>query len=198
MLARAMTGGFEWMYPLHVAAPCVALWMYRHEYKKMDWRFTWTGPAVGLLAFAIWIGLEWAIAGSPAAAAPGALQSASGAARWGWISVRLFGAVMVVPVAEELAFRGFALRRLITEEFDRLPSSRITTSGRFTLWALVGSSVLFGAMHGGRWMAGTIAGLLYGLAYMRKGRLADAVVAHLVTNALIAVSVLGLGWWRLW
>jgi exosortase E/protease (VPEID-CTERM system) len=192
MLARAMTGGFEWMYPLHVAAPCVVFWMYRHEYRKMDWQFTWTGPAVGLLAFAMWIGLEWAIGGSPSGAVPGALQSASGAARWGWISVRLFGSVMVVPVAEELAFRGFVLRRLMTEEFDRLAPAR------FTIWALAASSVLFGAMHGGRWLAGTAAGLLYALAYMRKGRLADAVIAHVVTNGLIAASVLGLGWWKLW
>jgi len=192
MLARAMTGSFEWMYPLRVVAPCAVFWVYWRQYRSMDWRFTWRGPALGLLAFATWMALEWAIEGWPAEAVPPALQMAPGPARWGWIVARLLGAVVVVPLAEELAFRGYLIRRLATEEFDLLPPAQ------FTIWTLVASSVLFGAMHGGRWLAGTVAGLLYALAYVRKGQLGDAVVAHAVTNGLIAAAVLGLGYWKLW
>ena len=192
MLARTMTGSFEWTYPLRVVAPCAVFWVYRRQYRSMDWRFTWRGPALGLLAFATWMALEWAIEGWPAEAAPPALQMAPGPARWGWIVARLLGAVVAVPLAEELAFRGYLIRRLATEEFDRLPPAQ------FTIWTLVASSVLFGAMHGTRWMAGIAAGLLYALAYLRKGQLADAVMAHAVTNGLIAAVVLGLGWWKLW
>lgn len=192
MLAQAMTGGFEWMYPLRVFAPCAVFRMYRHEYRRMDWRLTWQGPVTGVLAFAIWIGLEWVMKGSPLSAVPTSLKTAPDLARWGWIVVRLLGAVMVVPLAEELAFRGYLIRRIMTGEFDRMPPAS------FTIWALAGSSVLFGVMHGGRWLAGAVAGLLYALAYVRRGRLADAVVAHAVTNGLIAATVLGLGWWKLW
>jgi CAAX prenyl protease-like protein len=59
------------------------------------------------------------------------------------------------------------------------------------------SSVLFGALHG-RWLAGTVAGMFYAWAMYRRGRLADAVVAHATTNALIAADVLILGYWNYW
>lgn len=192
MLARAMTGGFEWMYPLRVVAACAVVWHYRRVYLEMDWRTSWRGPAVGIGVFGMWMAFEWAFAGSPHASVPAALEGAGAASRWSWIAFRMLGATVVVPMAEELAFRGYLLRRLVTEDFDRL------AAGRSTLPALAISSVLFGAMHGSRWLAGTVAGLLYGWVYRRKGQLGDAVVAHAVTNALIAAAVLALGWWKLW
>jgi membrane protease YdiL (CAAX protease family) len=51
------------------------------------------------------------------------------------------------------------------------------------------SSVLFGVLHG-RWLAGTLAGIGYALAFRQRGQLVDAVVAHMTTNALIATYVL--------
>lgn len=96
------------------------------------------------------------------------------------------------PIAEELAFRGFLLRRLVAEDFEAVPS------GRFTWPALLLSSVAFGALHGSRWIAGTLAGLLYGLAMTRKGKLGDAIIAHAVTNAVLAVYVLLSNQWQLW
>jgi membrane protease YdiL (CAAX protease family) len=56
---------------------------------------------------------------------------------------------------------------------------------------------LFGALHG-RWIAGTLAGMLYALAVYRRGELADAVLAHTTSNALIAVYVLVTASWSLW
>jgi len=192
MLARAMTGGFEWMYPLRVVAVCAVFLIYRRAYFAMDWRATWRGPAAGVLVFALWMGLERAMGGWPVASAPAAWLNSGGMARWGWLAFRLAGAVIAVPLAEELAFRGYLIRRLVAEEFDKLPRYRFTT------WGLVVSSLLFGAMHGSRWLAGTLAGLVYALIFVRRGRLGEAVVAHAVTNALIAAAVLGLGWWKLW
>jgi membrane protease YdiL (CAAX protease family) len=44
-------------------------------------------------------------------------------------------------------------------------------------------------------MAGFLAGLAYGLSMARRGRIADAILAHAVTNALIAgVVVVGDRW----
>jgi membrane protease YdiL (CAAX protease family) len=59
------------------------------------------------------------------------------------------------------------------------------------------SSVLFGALHG-RWLAGTVAGMCDAWAMSRRGRVDDAIVAHAITNALIAADVLILGHWELW
>jgi membrane protease YdiL (CAAX protease family) len=60
------------------------------------------------------------------------------------------------------------------------------------------SSIAFGALHGGRWIAGTLAGLLYGYAVLRRGKLGDAVVAHATTNAILAVYVVVWSQWQLW
>jgi CAAX prenyl protease-like protein len=113
-------------------------------------------------------------------------------ARIGWLSVRTLAAVVTVPIAEELAFRGFLLRRLISSDFEAVSFQR------WTFLAVMGSSVAFGLMHGDRWIAGTVAGLLYAVAQKWQGRIGDAVVAHGVTNALIAAWVLMGGHWSLW
>ena len=101
-------------------------------------------------------------------------------------------AILTVPIAEELAFRGFLIRRLISGDFDELSPRQYTYVG------VLVSSVAFGLLHGDRWLAGTLAGLIYALAYLRRGRIGDAVVAHATTNALLAACVLLGGKWDLW
>ena len=59
------------------------------------------------------------------------------------------------------------------------------------------TSVLFGLLHE-RWLAGSLAGMGYALALYRRGQLGDAVIAHMTTNALIAIFVLTQAKWSLW
>ena len=101
----------------------------------------------------------------------------------------LLTAFVLIPVGtvllEEIAFRGVLwglLRRV---------------RGGGTVIATIVSSVLFGLMHG-RWLAGTLAGIVYALVVRRRGQLGDAIVAHAVTNLLIAEAVLLFGAWWLW
>jgi CAAX prenyl protease-like protein len=109
-----------------------------------------------------------------------------------WIAVRVFGSIAVVPLAEELAFRGFLLRWFDSENFESIRWQAVS-------WmAILFSSAAFGLLHGERWLAGTIAGALYAMAYMRRGSIGDAVAAHATTNALIAAAVLFAGYWQLW
>jgi exosortase E/protease (VPEID-CTERM system) len=179
MASRAMTAGFEWTYPLRVVAALVVLWHYRKTYVALDWRVDWTGPAAGVLVAAIWILLDHS--GPMANSAPLA-----------WIIARVAGAVITVPLAEELAFRGFLFRRLISADFETVPFVS------FSWLALLASSVAFGLLHGERWIAGSIAGILFALAMNRRGRFANAVVAHAIANAAIAVDVLAFNRWGLW
>ena len=60
------------------------------------------------------------------------------------------------------------------------------------------SSLAFGILHGERWLAGTLAGIVYAGVYLRRGSIGDATAAHATTNALIAAAVLGAGQWHLW
>jgi len=108
-----------------------------------------------------------------------------------WLGWRVLGSVLTVPLAEELAFRGYVIHKLVARDFETVPP------GQFTWWACLVSSVLFGMLHG-RWLAGTLAGIGYALALRHRGHLADAVVAHMTTNALIAAYVLHQHAWALW
>ena len=192
MVAGALSGRFEWLYPLRFFAAAAALYVFRNTYLKLDWRVAWLGPAIGAAVFLIWIGLDRLTGGPIASAMPTALSASSAAARTVWISFRILAATLTVPIAEELAFRGFLLRRLISQDFESVPFAR------FTWFSIVGSSVLFGALHGSHWFAGILAGLLYSLAMIRRGRIGEAVAAHATTNALLAGYVLICGAWRLW
>jgi CAAX prenyl protease-like protein len=108
-----------------------------------------------------------------------------------WLVFRVAGSVVAVPLAEELAFRGYLTRRLIARDFQSV------APGRFTWLSFLVSSGLFGLLHG-RWLAGTLVGMLYALALYRRGKVGDAVLAHATTNVLLAVYVLTTENWSLW
>jgi exosortase E/protease (VPEID-CTERM system) len=192
MVSNALSARFEWLYGLRFFAAAAALFCYRDSYRALDWRFGWRGLAAGGILFFFWIALDrWSHV--PAnGAMPFALSAAPAALRIGWIAIRSVAAMVTVPIAEELAFRGYLLRRLTAPDFELVRWRAVT-------WvALAISSVLFGAMHGQRWLAGTVAGLLYGWLAIRRGRIGEAVAAHAATNTLIAVYVLAFGQWQLW
>ena len=75
--------------------------------------------------------------------------SAGGAATW--LFFRVVGSVIIIPVAEELAFRGYLTRRLISSDFRSIPPGHLTWISFFA------SSLLFGVLHG-RWLAGHTGG----------------------------------------
>jgi CAAX prenyl protease-like protein len=109
-----------------------------------------------------------------------------------WIAFRVAAAAITVPIAEELAFRGYLLRRLIHRDFDAVPFSQLT------ILSIGLSSVAYGLMHGQHWMAGIVAGLAYALALKWRGRIGDAVIAHAISNLMLAAWVLARGDWAQW
>ncbi|HKV53010.1 MAG TPA: CAAX prenyl protease-related protein [Candidatus Binataceae bacterium] len=188
MISHAMSAGFEWLYGLRFLAAVIVLWIFRERYKSLDWRIDWTALVAGLLVFVIWI----TPGNSPAVTAPAQLSAAPPALRTAWLVLRISGAVVTVPIAEELAFRGFLLRRFLSSDFAAV------SFRRFSWIAFLGSSILFGLLHGNRWIVGTLAGAIYALSVQRRGRLGNAVVAHAITNTLLAVDVVGFHHWGLW
>src|SRR5262249_2033474 len=113
---------------------------------------------------------------------------------------RLGGAVAGLPGGRlrchGAAGRGAGVPGLPDAAAD-LGGLRGVSLGQFTWLSFLASSAAFGALHG-RWLAGTLAGMLYALAVYRRGQLADAVLAHATTNALLAAYVLATGSWGLW
>jgi CAAX prenyl protease-like protein len=192
MISRAASSGFEWLYPLRLISGAAVLWFFRSKYSEMDWSFDWFSIVLGGVVFLIWLALS-AFSGNPTDhVIPSGLAVLPGSLRIAWVVCRITAAVFTVPLAEELAFRGFLIRRLICRDVDALDPRA------YTFFSVVISSIVFGLLHGSRWPAGTVAGLLYALAFLRHGRIGDATVAHATTNACLAIWVLWSDNWSLW
>lgn len=191
-ISRAASGHFEWLYPLRFVAAGWALWHYRKTFRNICWRFSWEAVAVGVAVFLIWISPYFTGAQPVASALGTELNQLSPVARWMWITIRVMAAVVTVPLAEELAFRGFLARRLMSRSFDEVPMKSLS------VLSILISSVIFGLMHGQQWIAGMAAGVAYALLARWKGRLGDAVAAHAMSNLLLAAWVLMRCDWGLW
>lgn len=191
MISRAASAKFEWLYPLRFAAAGAALWIYRRRLRELDWRAGWPALPIGTAAFVIWLVLHRLAGVQPDNGIAAGLRAAAPVAGALWLAFRVLAAVVTVPIAEELAFRGFLIP-WIASHFQAA-----AIKGAMPL-AIAISSVAFGAMHGGNWIAGTSVGLLYAAAFLRRGRIGDAVAAHAATNALLAAWVLAWRDWAFW
>jgi CAAX prenyl protease-like protein len=96
----------------------------------------------------------------------------------------------MVPILEELAFRGFMQPQIQSYVQNSLgvPRTAAIVAG------LALTSLAFGLMHSD-WIAGTAAGVLYGLVRLWRGKVGDAILAHAVTNFVLAMYVLFFGYW---
>ncbi len=175
-LVTGMLGHSEGIgYALRMALGIATLALLWESYRDLRWR---APGALLACAAGIALGLGWLATGWPFPHEPPA-PGTGGA----WLIVRALGFSTVVPLAEELAFRGYLLRVLQNRHFEQI-SYR---SGPW--WAILISSLVFGVLHE-RWLAATVAGALYAVLQVRGGRLRDAVLAHAATNATLAVVAL--------
>jgi exosortase E/protease (VPEID-CTERM system) len=191
-VSKAAAGYLEWLYPLRFVSTAIALWFFRAELRKLNWRFGWIAPLTGTAIFLLWIASSWWTKEPSASHLGTALAALSPTARLTWIAFRVAAAGVTVPIAEELAFRGYLVRRLIDREFEAVPFSNLT------LLSMGVSSVVFGALHSQHWMAGILAGLAYAALLKSRGRMGDAVVAHATSNLLLAAWVLLRADWAQW
>jgi len=190
MLTRALSAGFDTLYPLKFAAGLTMLWIYRSRYRRLGWRISGYAAGVGIVVFIVWIIAARFL--TVPQGKPEALSTLSAASQWLWITTRAAAAVCTVPIAEELAYRGYLMRRLTRMDFEAVAFPEVR-------WpALALAAVAFGLVHGTLWLPGVLAGLAYGALAVKTGRLGDAVVAHAVTNGSLACYVLTFDQWQLW
>jgi exosortase E/protease (VPEID-CTERM system) len=182
LVSGLFTSGFDRFYYLRLLAAAVALWWTR-SYWNGDFaaKLSWVGPAAGVAVFALWLTFTPADAATSSAFGQ-ALSQLSAPSRVAWIATRVLGTVLMAPFVEELAFRGFLQRWLVSRDFQ-------SVSFRQTSWlGMLGSALAFGALHPS-WLLGAAAGLTYSLASRRRD-LGDAVIAHATTNLLLALWAL--------
>jgi CAAX prenyl protease-like protein len=190
LITATASAGFESLYPLGVLITGAVLWRYRAAYRNLFGTWIWGPLAVGVLVFLIWLSLvpgstrEGTILAHHLNELPNRLALI-------WICFRVVGSVIIVPFAEELAFRGYLIRKLVSANFEQV------RPGQFSWLSFIVSSLLFGLLHQ-NFAAGFLAGVAFALALYRRGLVGDSILAHMTSNFLIAVAVLVAGLWGLW
>jgi CAAX prenyl protease-like protein len=160
----------------------------------MRWKVSAEAVAAGVLVFGIWVGLDgWypKIPGksepwNPLAAFPDVPVLA-----WGFVVLRIVGSSLVVPPLEEVFYRSFVYRYVVTPDFQRIPV------GAWHTVAFLVTSGLFAVEHR-EWLAGLLCGFIYQGLVCWRGRLGDAMTAHAITNALLGIWVVWKGAWQFW
>jgi len=187
LVTRALPSEFELLYPIRVLAAAAAFWFYRRELSLLQSDLSFYSIALGTVVFLLWIALAHTGRSLDIAHSIG-LRGMGAAA---WLIFRTAGSVVTVPLAEEIAFRGYLMRKLVASDFVSVPP------GQFTWISFLGSSILFGVFHS-QWIAGIMAGMIFAAALYRRGCLSDAVLAHSTANGLLSAYVLATGTWSLW
>ena len=184
----------RWVYPVKVGVVLALLLYFWRDYDELRQRLRASalaaGVVVGILVFVIWINanLSWMVVGSSKGFDP---RGAQGGLDWFFVCVRLIGAALIVPVMEELFFRSFLMRWLVNPDISKVEPQQVTYG------YLVAVSAVFAIEHT-LWFAGLLAGLAYGLLYMRCKNLWSPIVAHGVTNGVLGAWVLYTGNWQYW
>ena len=180
--------GPNWPSVLAMALPAIALLVYQREIGKQLGRIGVEPFALGAALGAFWIITHTSNAYGYALGRWLELQPAPAAGAW--IVLRVVGFALVVPLAEELAFRGYLHRALIGRRFEKVAPHA------FSWLAFIGTTVLFGALHQ-RWLSGAVAGAVFAIALYRSKSLAGPIAAHVVANAVIAFYAVAAEHWDL-
>jgi uncharacterized protein len=186
-----------YLYPIKTVLVIGLLLFFRGQYNELhlaDFKnltHTVASILLGLLVFVLWVNMDWGLTtfGETKGFDPFLIDDAT--TRNLLIFSRIFGAALVVPVMEELFWRSFMLRYVITADFTTVGI------GTFTMTSFLIGAVLFGLEHN-LILAGIMAGVAYsGLLYWTKS-IYQCILAHAVTNLVLGIYVLQTGYWQFW
>lgn len=115
------------------------------------------------------------------------------AAYWSTVIFRFVRLVVVVPLVEEIFWRGFLLRYFIDEKFEEVPF------GSFSWLSFAAVTLGFTLAHSSAdWMAAAITGMLFNLVAYRTKSLSSCVLAHAITNLLLGLWIMQTRQWGFW
>jgi CAAX prenyl protease-like protein len=187
-----------WVKPVQTVV-CAALLIY--YWRSYDFSKTFrspsillTGLVVGVVAFLLWIGPQQVFPLSKRV--DGFNPAFFGNEGWPyWLNLgfRFARLVIVVPLIEEIFWRGFVLRWLIDEDFTAVPF------GTFQLKAFALVALFFMFEHATvDYPAAFLTGLLYNFVAVRTRSLGACVLAHAVTNLLLGLYIMRTEQWGFW
>jgi uncharacterized protein len=189
----------QWLFPVRFTIVLALILIFSRPYLNFRPSYPVAGVLMGLGVFVIWVAPDilfgyrntWlfnnSLTGSANSSLPPDLKT-----NVPFIVLRCVSSFGLVPILEELFWRGWMMRWLIDKEFLKVPLGAYMPSA---FWIV---AALFASEHGPYWEVGLIAGIAYNWWIIRTKNLADCILAHAVTNAVLAAYVLVTDQWQYW
>lgn len=183
-----------WIYPAQtIFCGSLLIWFWR-DYEFRPARRIVFAAAVALLVFAAWIAPQEFLGFPPRLGGFNPdVFSGQPVASWATIVFRFLRLIVIVPLVEEIFWRGFLLRYFVNEKFQAIPF------GTFSWLSFAVVTLGFGFAHArADWIAALLAGALYNCVASRTKSLASCVLAHAITNLLLGLWIMKTGQWGFW
>src|SRR6266446_2359009 len=172
-----------WIYPAQAIFCGGLLLWFRRQYQFHRLTLPIFAAAIAVAVFLLWISPQafFGFAARTTGFNP-EICCAHSTLYWTMITLRFLRLVVVVPFMEEIFWRGFLLRYLVDEEFERVPF------GCFSWFSFFAVTAAFGFSHSkADWTAALLTGALYnGIAYRTKS-LSSCILTHAITNLLLGL-----------
>lgn len=183
-----------WIFPLQTAVCAWLLFRSRSLVTYRPVRGLGFATIAGVISLVIWISpQQWFGFAARTTGFDPAFFAPEGLGYWMNVGIRLLRMVILVPIVEEIFWRGFLLRFFVDEEFQKVPF------GTFT-WKSFGIvSVAFCFEHQmADWPAALVTSVLFNIVAYRTRSLSACIVAHAVTNLVLGIYILRTGQHGFW
>ena len=183
-----------WLYPVQTFICAGLLFWFWREYDFRGVRQPLIAAGVGLLVFVLWISPQAFFGAS--ARTDGfnpTLFADQPVAYWSTVLLRFLRLVVIVPLVEEIFWRGFLLRYFVDEKFDKVPF------GTFSWLSFAVVTIGFMFVHStADWPAALLTGALYNWVAYRTKSLGACVLAHALTNLFLGIWIMNTRQWGFW
>ncbi len=202
-MAHLMPWGLPARYALYpvqtLVCAGVLAWFWR-EYRLTAPRLAWFAVLAALVSAALWVSVFPLLIARTLPHQPPRVDgfdpnvfAANPALYWTELVLRFTRLVVVVPILEEIFWRGFLLRWVIDENFTAVSFGTYRRTANFLV------AVGFMLEHSlPDYPAALVTGLLYNMVAFRTRSLSSCILAHAVTNALLGCFIMATRQWGFW
>lgn len=199
-----------WMIALRGVGSLYVFWLFRRYFPPLGRAHLGIAIAAGVIAAAGWVighhffssieigtrnlgGRLFLFPGRVDPDAPPPYTDLSALAWWSQVVMRITVASTAVPVVEELFWRAFLLRALISwDRFEEVPL------GKFTLFSFLGTSLLSTLQHPDHWAVSIPCWFFYNALMYWKKSIMLLILTHGITNLVLYVYVIAYEDWIFW
>ncbi len=183
-----------WVYPLQTLACGAALVFFWKRYDFGARGGLLLAAAAGVLALLLWLSPQLLLGFAPRTGGfDPTVFSDNPLLYWLTVTARFARLVIIVPLVEEIFWRGFLMRYLIRDNFETV------SLGAYKATSFFGVAGLFMLVHStADWPAAFLTGLIYNGLLVKTRSLTACVIAHAITNLGLGFYIMATRQWGFW